>query len=284
MIVKFKSCRKFTGTIYERPEIYDDINYRSSKLSKIFAKFTYNVIKNNYGDKNNIKILDIGMGTGRPTLELYKLGFLTVGVDASIDMVEYAEKYVVKNNFEIICGDILDNNVLNYLENRYGTFDVVTMFYNTLSLFKPLDNLIILLKTISKLLKNNGIFIADVTNPISQLTPVRVWLIHRKIENKDYFIYNHSEINLITFDVKGILIIFIFENGKFKDIVYDVQFGKQYPLEVYKLLAKMLGFKLEVYGDFNINNPNPARANIFNLVFKKIVDDKGFADDGGERV
>ena len=184
------------------------------------------------------------------------------------------------NNLIISDIHLNDVNVLYFKRILFPTLsailknyniNVAIMLYNTLSLFKPIDNLLKLLNVVYNILNKPGVFIADVTNPTSQLTPTRVWMFHRKYNNKDYVVYTHNEIDLVYFNVKGYVLIFEIDKNNNVKAYLDVEEGRQYPADALKLAAKYVGFNdVELYGDFNINNREPLKAYVLNLVATKV--------------
>lgn len=104
----------------------------------------------------NAKILDIGCGAGRTTINLYKEGYKDIiGLDVADKLIAYAKNYIRENNLDInfILGDATD---LHYLDN---TFDVVIFSYNGMQCIPKKANRDKVLKEIHRILKSGGIYI-----------------------------------------------------------------------------------------------------------------------------
>lgn len=105
------------------------------------------------------KVLDVGAGTGRLTLELYKLGAEVTALDVSEKMLQELKK---KNkNIETVVGDAEN---LPFPDN---TFDMVTAAFLIVHLKDPIR----FFDEAYRVLKNDGFFL--VTN-INQKDPPRI--------------------------------------------------------------------------------------------------------------
>ena len=74
---------------------YEEVfeNYANKYEEEPFTKGTIgevDFIENEIGFDKNIKILDIGCGTGRHSIELAKRGYYVVGIDLSVNMLDKA--------------------------------------------------------------------------------------------------------------------------------------------------------------------------------------------------
>lgn len=107
------------------------------------------------------KILDIGCGAGRTTINLYKLGYKNIiGVDLSTNLIEYAQNYVKKNNLDI---DFKNGDATN-LEYEDNTFDVVIFSYNGMQCIPGKKNRDNVLKEVYRVLKPGGLYIFTAHN------------------------------------------------------------------------------------------------------------------------
>lgn len=102
------------------------------------------------------RILDIGCGAGRTTINLFKNGYKNIiGLDLSTNLINYAKEYVKNNNLDIefVNGDATK---LDYEDN---TFDAVIFSYNGMKCIPGKKNRDNVLKEVYRVLKPNGIYI-----------------------------------------------------------------------------------------------------------------------------
>jgi len=107
---------------------------------------------------SQMAVLDLGCGPGLYSEILARKGHIVTGLDFSQNSISYAENQAEKKNLEInyVCK--------NYLELDYQKqFDLVILIFTDLGVLLPEDRNI-LLSTIHKSLKPDGIFIFDVLN------------------------------------------------------------------------------------------------------------------------
>jgi ubiquinone/menaquinone biosynthesis C-methylase UbiE len=104
------------------------------------------------------KILDLGCGCGRTTLDLIKQNYDVIGVDISKNMIDYAKKkYPYPDTFQV--GNACK---LDFPEN---TFDTVFFSYNGIDYIYPESKRIQALKEIDRVLKPYGKFVFSSHNP-----------------------------------------------------------------------------------------------------------------------
>ena len=107
------------------------------------------------------KILDLGCGAGRTTINLFKLGYTNIiGLDLSNSLIDYAKNYTRKNNLniEFILGDA---RKLYFDDN---SFDVVLFSFNGLMCIPEQKNRDVVLAEIHRVLKRGGKFIFTAHN------------------------------------------------------------------------------------------------------------------------
>ena len=113
-------------------EIYDET------YTNIYDNLVYNPTKNLYevdkilaldGPKNNIKILDIGCGTGHHVDLFNKNKIEVIGIDKSEAMIEQARKNYPELKFKV-------SNALNTMEFMHNSFSYITCFYFTIYYIK----------------------------------------------------------------------------------------------------------------------------------------------------
>jgi SAM-dependent methyltransferase len=141
-------------TKYQRYDDYYDIFYcgkdykrESSFLEKIFREYSKNSIHS---------ILDLGCGMGGHALILSKKGYKVTGVDLSSKLIKLAQRRAKENNLKIdfFRGDIRKIN----LEEK---FDAVIAMFNVVGFQVRDEDFRSVIKTASKHLKKNGLFVFD---------------------------------------------------------------------------------------------------------------------------
>lgn len=113
-----------------------------------------------YISKND-KILDLGCGAGRTTINLFKNGYRNIiGLDISDKFIEFAKSYCSKNNINI---SFVNGDATN-LSFSDSIFDAVIFSYNGLMCIPGKKNRNSVLKEVYRVLKPNGIFIFTAHN------------------------------------------------------------------------------------------------------------------------
>ena len=113
------------------------------------------IVFDKYIDKND-KILDLGCGAGRTTINLFKNGFTNIiGLDIADKLIDFAKDYSNNNNLDIdfVVGDATK------LEYDANTFDVVIFSFNGIQCIPGLQNRRNVLKEVYRVLKPGGYFI-----------------------------------------------------------------------------------------------------------------------------
>ncbi len=108
---------------------------------------------NTFEIKENSLIVDIGSNVGVLLEGFRNCGMKVVGVDASSNIVEKANK----NGIETILG-FFDEEIVNEIVNKYGNASVVT----ATNLFAHIQNYKLFAIALKKLLTTNGIFVFQV--------------------------------------------------------------------------------------------------------------------------
>ncbi len=123
--------------------------YIKKYLELIKNNINNNIISDNTGLNKSIKILDVGAGTGRYSIELNNLGY-------DVTAVEYVKKNlsVLKQNAPSI--PAYKGNAMNLKRFKDNTFDAVILFGPMYHLFTLQDKLIAL-KEAKRVTKKDGI-------------------------------------------------------------------------------------------------------------------------------
>lgn len=141
-----------------------------------------------------LKILDIGCGTGRHTIELTKRGYNVVGVDLSESLLQRAREKAEEQNLKI---DFQQQDARNLPFNK--EFDLVIMLCEGgFSLMETDEMNFRILENATKALKSNGIIIFTTLNGLFPLFhSVKDFL---KSENKEgNATYDNNTFDLMTF-------------------------------------------------------------------------------------
>lgn len=111
--------------------------------------------------KKEDKILDIGCGAGRTTINLFKNGYKNIiGLDLSTNLINYAKSYSQENKLDInfVNGDATK------LEYDNNTFDAVIFSFNGMQCIPGKKNRDNVLKEVYRVLKPNGVYIFTAHN------------------------------------------------------------------------------------------------------------------------
>lgn len=135
---------------------------KHKKFSEIYDEFMnqvdyyswYKFIKSFLKNKKNLKIADLGCGTGNISSYFAKENHNIFAYDISDDMIEIANKKYAYDNLKFIKADILKDDIENNL-------DLVMCNFDTINYFSSLKEFEILVKKVNKSLKKDSIFIFD---------------------------------------------------------------------------------------------------------------------------
>ncbi len=163
-------------------------NYALSYEKEIFTQGTIgecNFIEKEINFNKNIKILDIGCGTGRHSIELARRGYNVVGIDLSESQLNRAKEIVAKEGLNIIF-QIQDARVLTF----NNEFDLIIMICEgAFSLMETDEMNFQILKNATKALKEKGKLIFTTLNGL--------FLLFHSVKD---FLKSHTETGNATFE------------------------------------------------------------------------------------
>lgn len=145
MIEEIENYYNTEDCVKKYSEDVDDVKLWASE-KHIFSKYI----------KKTDKILDVGCGAGRTTINLYKDGFTNiVGLDLAANLLGFAKEYCKKNHLNI---KFVNQSATN-IKFKDETFDAVIFSYNGLMCIPGEENRKKAVSEIHRVLKTNGVFI-----------------------------------------------------------------------------------------------------------------------------
>lgn len=145
MIEEIKNYYNTKDCVKKYSEDVDDVKLWASE-KHIFSKYI----------KKTDKILDIGCGAGRTTINLYKNGYKNiVGLDIANNLLAFATNYCKTHNLDILFVNQSATDI-NFEDEK---FDAVVFSYNGLMCIPCEKNRKKALSEIHRILKTNGVFI-----------------------------------------------------------------------------------------------------------------------------
>ncbi len=116
--------------------------------------FLYEELAEETGDP----ILDVGCGTGRVNLHLAQLGYQTVGVDNSPEMLAFARRKIEAMQLK---AEVVEADIFQYSGKQ---FPLILLPFNTLMHFHEQTQQIALLRHLKTLLTADGLMVFDLPN------------------------------------------------------------------------------------------------------------------------
>lgn len=152
-------------------EVFFD-NHAPQYMQNIFTRGTKEEVRflvSDLGLEPGMKILDIGCGTGRHTVELAKRGYQMTGVDISSGMLNEAEKAAGKAGVKV---ELVHCDATRYMSEP--VFDVVMILCEgAFSLYKPgqdpIEHDLAILKNANRALKPGGKLIMTALNAMKKI-------------------------------------------------------------------------------------------------------------------
>lgn len=197
-------------------------------------------IEQEMNKEKNLKILDVGCGTGRHSIELTRRGYNVTGIDLSESMLVKARQNALSANLEI---DFINCDARDLPFD--GEFDVAIMLCEGGFPLMETDEMNYeILKNVAKSLNSKGKFIFTTLNGLFPLFhSVRDFLASQSLEGNAS--YSKNSFDLMTFRDHNITEL-VDDAGK--TMTLDCNERYYVPSEITWLL-KSLGFtKIEIFG------------------------------------
>jgi len=235
----------------------EDIGSELNFLRKIFKKYK---IK---------KILDVGCGTGRHTIELKKLGYSVEGIDLSKPLIEYAREKAKKQRLKM---NFYVRDMRNFnLDRKY---DAVIILFSTFLYMASNKDAISALQQVNKHLKRGGIVLIDVFYGYNRLV--------RGFKKRIVNTVKKDNLKLVVEEINDL--------DEFNNLFYNTVKYKRYidgkelpviktkklPLRIIcpndlELLLKCTGFKVvKFFGEYNFKKLSETNKKRLIVLAKKI--------------
>jgi len=141
-------------------ELYDDIRMREmfEKIPKGRTEAQVNFVEKVCSLKKRAKILDLGCGWGRHSIELAKRGYKVTGLEINPSYIKEAKKRASSAEVAI---DFVEKDMrkISFKEE----FDAIVLLWNSFGYFSDEENEN-LIKNIYKALKRGGCFLLEIIN------------------------------------------------------------------------------------------------------------------------
>lgn len=157
---------KYDGVLaqfYDIDHSWRDYSKQTQLISELFPKRS---------ERKSIQVLDIACGSGSHSVLMAKEGFKVTGIDLSKTLLEMARK---KAKEKLVSARFLRRNILSMgkFKSLNSKFDCAVFLGWSLNLEFFYDKFPPILKVVSSMLKEGGLFVLDVamganTNPVSE--------------------------------------------------------------------------------------------------------------------
>lgn len=167
----FKNYAKYYDLLYQDKDYRKEIDFIDSLIKQ-------------HSKKNNLRVLDIGCGTGIHANYLAEKGYHVTGIDFSEEMIRIAkENNKGKADFEVA-------NATNFILDK--KFDIVLSLFHVVSYQSSNKDIQSMFTNVSKHLNPNGLFIFDFwygPAVLTELPSVKI----KRFENEDIKVVRIAE-------------------------------------------------------------------------------------------
>lgn len=198
----------------------------------------------------NARILDLACGRGRHSVYLNKLGFNVVGVDLSVNNIEFAKKF--------------ENDSLRFVRHDMAKtypekFDAILNLFTSFGYFDKDEDNLNTIKAIKNALKKNGIGVIDFLN----VNQVKKNLVPEETKNVGNILFHIKRFVEDEYIFKQIEFEHESESFCFTEKVKLLNFND------FKVYFKNADVKLlNTFGDYKLNPFNEERSERLILLFK----------------
>lgn len=218
-------------------------NYGKKYDNEIYVQGTIgecDFIESELNSDKNLKILDVGCGTGRHSIELTKRGYDVIGIDFSESQLARAREKAEKSNLKI---DFQKQDARNLpFSNEFDA--AIMLCEGGFSLMETDEMNYEILKSVSKSLKEHGKFIFTTLNGLFPLFH-SVEKFYEENSTDGKFTYKSNSFDLMTFRDYN---TYEFEDDSGNKKTLDCNERYYVPSEITWLL-KSLGFiNIEIFG------------------------------------
>jgi SAM-dependent methyltransferase len=213
---------------------YDQESYTSGTAGEC------DFIEQEIGFDRSVRILDIGCGTGRHSIELARRGYRVTGIDLSKSMLTRAEEKAAAKGLQIDFR-LMDARDMDFTEE----FELVIMLCEGAFPLMETDEMNFqILQNARKALKKGGKFIFTTLNGLFPLFH-SVKEFCNKISGEENTLYKESSFDLLTFRDRDVMIVED-DDGNKKEIRCNERY--YVPPEITWLLQSIGFRKIAIYG------------------------------------
>ncbi len=197
-------------------------------------------IEKEISSNKKLKILDIGCGTGRHSIELAKRGYSVTGIDLSLTLINRSKEKAAEQKVKV---DFLTGDARNLpFKNEFNL--AIMICEGAFPLMETDEMNFQILQSAFKALKQNGRFIFTTLNGLFPLFHSVKDFLSSHTE-KGNAVYDKNSFDLMTFRDHNITTV-VDDSGAEKELVCNERY--YVPSEITWLL-KSLGFKnVDIYG------------------------------------
>lgn len=228
-------------------------NYGRKYDEEVFTQGTLkecDFIEQELDYNKSLKILDLGCGTGRHSIELTKRGYSVTGVDLSASQLQRAKEKASEQNLTIKFIQA-DARTLSFSKEFAA---VIMLCEGSFPLMETDEMNFQILKNASNALRNNGKFIFTTLNGLFPLFH-SVKDFHESVSKEGTATYGQNSFDLMTFREQSVVVV-VDDSGHQKELHCNERY--YVPSEITWLL-KSVGFQtINIFGaklgDFSLTD------------------------------